>query len=418
MSVVAPRRHQALSRVPDTNTTARQTAPFLYLYALAAAGGAVAYVPFLTILLPLRVSEFAGSDALTVLSYTTFAGAIAASLANIGFGWLSDVTNTRRPWIAAGLILSCGLLLLVPWATSPMLLIALIVCWQIALNMMLGPLSAWAGDVVPDAQKGMLGGLLAFAPALGALSGAFITLEGLASADERLYWVAALVLLMVGPVLLFGKPRQMPQLLIDHAEPDRRQPVGNSKRLAVWRMWLARLLVQIAEASLFAFLLMWFRSLDPNFGENKVANIFAFVLSIAVLFAIAVGRWSDRANRPIMPLYSCAAAAAMGLGVMAFAPTLQVAIVGYVGFGIASSIFLALHSSQTLRVLPRASRRGRDMGIFNLTNTVPSLIIPGLTLALVPRYGFELLFLLLATLAIIASLLLFRMPDRPVNSAD
>jgi len=403
--------------VPDTKIQARQTAPFLYLYALAAAGGAVAYVPFLTILLPLRVTEFAGQDALAVLSYTTFAGAIAASIANIGFGWLSDITKTRRPWIGAGLVLSSCLLLLVPFASSPPLLIALIICWQIALNMMLGPLSAWAGDVVPDAQKGMLGGLLAFAPALGALSGAFITFKGLATADERLYWVAVLMLLMVGPLLLFGKPIKMPQLLVDRPKEEMAKNADNSARMAVWRMWSARLMVQIAEASLFAFLLMWFRSLDPQFDENKVANIFAFVLSVAVVFAILIGRWSDRVDRPIVPLVSCAATAALGLALMALAPTLPMAIAGYVTFGIASSIFLALHSSQTLRVLPRASRRGRDMGIFNLTNTVPSLIIPGLTLALVPRYGFDLLFLLLAVLAMLASLLLFKMPERPASSA-
>lgn len=403
--------------MPDTKIQARQTAPFLYLYALAAAGGAVAYVPFLTILLPLRVTEFAGQDALAVLSYTTFAGAIAASIANIGFGWLSDITKTRRPWIGAGLVLSSCLLLLVPFASSPPLLIALIICWQIALNMMLGPLSAWAGDVVPDAQKGMLGGLLAFAPALGALSGAFITFKGLATADERLYWVAVLMLLMVGPLLLFGKPIKMPQLLVDRPKEEMAKNADNSARMAVWRMWSARLMVQIAEASLFAFLLMWFRSLDPQFDENKVANIFAFVLSVAVVFAILIGRWSDRVDRPIVPLVSCAATAALGLALMALAPTLPMAIAGYVTFGIASSIFLALHSSQTLRVLPRASRRGRDMGIFNLTNTVPSLIMPGLTLALVPRYGFDLLFLLLAVLAMLASLLLFKMPERPASSA-
>ncbi len=403
--------------MPDTKIQARQTAPFLYLYALAAAGGAVAYVPFLTILLPLRVTEFAGQDALAVLSYTTFAGAIAASIANIGFGWLSDITKTRRPWIGAGLVLSSCLLLLVPFASSPPLLIALIICWQIALNMMLGPLSAWAGDVVPDAQKGMLGGLLAFAPALGALSGAFITFKGLANADERLYWVVVLMLLMVGPLLLFGKPIRMPQLLVDRPKEEIAKNADNSARMAVWRMWSARLMVQIAEASLFAFLLMWFRSLDPQFDENKVANIFAFVLSIAVVFAILIGRWSDRVDRPIVPLVSCAATAALGLALMALAPTLPMAIAGYVMFGIASSIFLALHSSQTLRVLPRASRRGRDMGIFNLTNTVPSLIMPGLTLALVPRYGFDLLFLLLAVLAMLASLLLFKMPERPASSA-
>ena len=81
-------------------------------------------------------------------------------------------------------------------------------------------------------------------------------------------------------------------------------------------------------------------------------------------------------------------------------------MIGYGLFGFASSIFLALHSAQTLRVLPRPQHRGRDLGFFNLTNTVPSLVMPGLTLAMVPLFGFSGLFALLALLAALAALLL------------
>ena len=89
---------------------------------------------------------------------------------------------------------------------------------------------------------------------------------------------------------------------------------------------------------------------------------------------------------------------------------MAVAVVGYVVFGLSTSIFLALHSSQTLRVLPRPRTRGRDLGLFNLTNTVPSLIMPWLTLALVPVFGFAALFMLLAALCMIACVLLITLP--------
>ena len=390
----------------------RQSKRFLYLYALAIAGGAVAYIPFLTILLPLQVTELAGQDALNVLAYIAFTGAIAASIANVGFGWLSDKTRTRRPWIVAGLILSCALLAAMPRASSAGVLIGMIICWQLCLNMMLAPLTAWAGDCVPDSQKGLLGGLLALAPALGALSGALVTLQGYVVADERLAWVAALVALMVGPLLILGRPEPMPQLMAAHLASDF-PPINRVQaKNAVARMWLARLLVQIAEACLFAFLLMWFQSLDPQFGENDVAKIFTIALGLAVFCALIAGRWSDRTGRPIAPLALCSAIAAAGLFIMSTASGTQVAILGYVTFGIASSVFLALHSSQTLRVLPQPRTRGRDLGFFNLTNTVPSLIMPWLTLALVPVYGFDALFLLLAALAIIACILLLTMPKQ------
>ena len=391
---------------------AKQSKRFLCLYALAISGGAVAYIPFLTILLPMQVSNFAGKDALDVLAYTAFIGAIFASIANIGFGWLSDKTRARRPWIAAGLILSCLLLAAMPLAQSAGVLMGMIICWQLCLNMMLAPLTAWAGDCVPDSQKGLLGGLLALAPALGALSGALVTLQGYTVADQRLAWVAALVALMVGPLLVFGRPIAMPQLMNSDAPLELPANSRVQTKNAAARMWLARLLVQIAEACLFAFLLMWFQSLDPGFGENDVAKIFTIALGLAVFCALIAGRWSDRTGRPIVPLTLTSAIAAAGLFIMSAASSAQVAILGYVIFGIASSVFLALHSSQTLRVLPQPRTRARDLGFFNLTNTVPWLIMPWLTLALVPVYGFDALFLLLASLAIIACILLLTMPKQ------
>jgi hypothetical protein len=69
-----------------------------------------------------------------------------------------------------------------------------------------------------------------------------------------------------------------------------------------------------------------------------------------------------------------------------------------------------LHSGQTLRVLPTPRHRGRDLGIFNLTNTVPSLIMPWLTLALVPSFGFAGLFALLALLAFTSAMILTVLP--------
>ena len=391
---------------PDPPATL-QTRRFLLLYALASAGGAVAYVPFLTILLPMRISGMVGTDDLTWLAYATLAGAIAASLSNVAFGWASDRSRSRVPWIVTGLLASCGLLVAFSAARSVEIVIGLLVAWQCALNMLLAPLAAWAGDCVPDDQKGTLGGLLAFAPAAGALAGVLVTAPGLAGADARLGLVAVLVVLCVAPVLLFGHPRAFPQLMQDE---------GGATKLRVRpgapvaRMWLARLLVQISEAALFAFLYFWLRSIDPAMTDAMVAQIFGAILVLAVPLALLVGRWADRHRRPFVPLAFTAAIAAVGLLIMAAAPGLSIALTGYVVFGLSAAIFLSLHSAQTLRVLPRATHRGRDLGIFNLTNTAPSVAVPWLTLALVPTFGFTGLFVVLAACAFGAALLLSRLP--------
>lgn len=391
---------------PDSAAEPRQPLWFLGLLALAAAGGAVAYVPFLTVLLPVIVTRITGSEDVAALSYATFAGAVVASLANIAFGWLSDRTGGRRGWILGGLILSSAILVGFGQVDDVWQLIALIMAWQLGLNMMLGPLSAWAGDCVPDAQKGLLGGLFAFAPALGALSGAFVTIPGLADGQSRLIIVAAIVTLMVLPALVVGRGRALPHLTRPIEASNREVEDHYKQPKTISSMWFARLLVQIAEAALFAFLLFWLRSLAPGFGDDRAARIFSLVLVIAVPIALVAGRWSDKAGKPMLPLAICAGFSSLGLLAMALAVDIESALAGYVLFGITSMTFLSLHASQTLRVLPRPQHRGRDLGFFNLTNTVPSLIIPGFTLALVPTFGFSALFVVLAGFSALACLLL------------
>jgi MFS family permease len=179
-----------------------------------------------------------------------------------------------------------------------------------------------------------------------------------------------------------------------------------AKRLAVVQMWLARLSVQIAEATLFAYLLFWLRSLDPAIGENQTARLFSLVMVLSVPVALAAGRWSDRVDRPIVPLAVSALVSAAGLFGMALMADLTLAMVAYGLFGLASAVFLSLHSAQTLRILPRPGRRGRDLGLFNLTNTVPSLIMPWLAIVLVPLFGYQALFAILAALALGAAVML------------
>lgn len=373
---------------------------FLWLFALAWAGGAVAYVPFLTILLPLRVVAIAGPDSVRVLGLITFFGAVAASVGNILFGWLSDRSADRRPWIAAGLVLSITLLISVPLGRDTISIVALVVFWQLALNMMLGPLSAWAADRVPRHRTGFLGGLMALSPALGALSGVVATVPGLATANQRLWLVAAMVVACVAPAILFiGKtPVPKPGEAAARAAPPRRFAV---------RMWLARLFVQIAEAALFAYLLVYFRTLDPGVDESRIARLFGAVLVAALPVAIFVGRYADRSLRPARPLAISAACSAAGLVAMSAATSTGQAVGAYVAFGLATTVFLSLHSGLTLRVLPNPRHHGRDLGIFNLTNTVPSLIMPWLTITIVPTRGFSNLFVVLAILATASAVLLF-----------
>src|SRR5471030_162563 len=95
-------------RIFSAGGAGRSTLLVPVLGALGYAGCVVAYLPLLTLLLPLRIEQIAGEARFGVLATAMIAGAAMASVSGIVFGWLSDLSlergGGRRSWIAAGLV--------------------------------------------------------------------------------------------------------------------------------------------------------------------------------------------------------------------------------------------------------------------------------------------------------------------------
>lgn len=379
---------------------ARQSTNFLLLYALAYAGGFVAYVPFLTILLPVKMAVSAGDLKVEWLAAATLLGAVAASIANIAFGWASDRTRSRRPWIMAGLILTIGAYALIHFAAAPRTIVAAIVLWQVTLNMMLAPLAALAADHVPDAQKGVLAGLLGAGQPIGSVATMVVTLPGVGAEAVQFALVCAMVAAMVLPIFLIR-----PQPIAEEPPVSAEQRIIRRRDLTL--IWFARLFVQIACSVLFSFFLYYFQSLPGEMvSVGTVARTGGITMLVAIPLALLLGHASDRigARRPF--LIGAAFAMAAGLGVMGTTAALPVAIAGYALFGCASSIFLALQSVYTMQLLPSPNHRGRDLGLFNLTNTLPSFLAPVLAVTLVSGESFAVLMGTLALLTLLSAVLI------------
>lgn len=370
---------------------------FLILFGLANAGGVVAYAPLLTLLLPDKISGLAGDAKIEWLGAITLFGAIAASVGNIAFGWASDVFGSRRGWAGAGLVLTLGSYVLLHFAQSEAAIIAAIIAYQLVLNMLLSPLTAWAADTVPDSEKGLLGGLLAAGPPIGAVAGVLVTLPGVSSQSLQLGLVCILILGLVMPLLFVRAPSELKTI------PNQPRRTGKL-RIDFGLLWLARLLVQIAGAMLFAFLLYYFQSLAVPETQAQVALISAVTLACAFPITLAFGRLSDRLGPRKPFLIAAALVAAVGLGLMAMDGGTTQSIIGYGTFGCATAVYLSLHSAYSMQLLPSPGRRGRDMGILNLTNTLPSIIAPLLAIWLVPGRGFSLLLTVLAGMLVLSGL--------------
>jgi len=369
----------------------------MYLFALANAGGVVAYAPLLTLIFPEKISSLAGEARIEWLATATFAGAIAASVGNIAFGWASDVFGTRRAWATAGMILTLASYAALHFAATEASVVVAIIAYQLVLNMMLASMTAWAADIVPDGQKGFLGGLLALGPPTGALAGVAATWPGMSVQGSQLTVICILIFICVAPLLIV-------------AAPEGRRDVAPLERTVKPRIdfgliWVARLLVQIAGALLFSFLLYYFQSLDVPESQSHVALINAVTLACAVPIALGFGKLSDRLGprKPVLIVSTLIAAA--GLLLMAFQQSTEQAVIGYGLFGCATAVYLALHSAYSMQLLPSPYRRGRDLGILNLTNTLPSIVAPLLAIWLIPRQGFGLPLALLAALLVLSALL-------------
>jgi MFS family permease len=362
---------------------------FIYLYVAAFAGVFVSFIPFVTVLLPLKVAEVArAGERVDLLSSAALSGAAVASIANLVFGALSDRTyhsrGTRRPWIAGGLsllVLSYVFFLLAHDGTT---LLCAVAALQIAINMTFAPLVAMMADEVPDGRKGMVSGLLGAAQPFASLVAVGVSMRGLGSEATRYGLLCLIMVALVSPMLLMIRERQRD---IHVVSPPARQ------RLDFASVWLARLLVQVAGNGLMTFGLFYFLSLPANRRmtlqleekSESIAVIFAVVTIVALLVTIAVGHLSDRWMRRKPFLAIASLVIAIGLMIMACAEALTVAAIGFAMAMCGMSVFLALQSALTMQLLPSPAHRGRDLGLVNLTNTLPAMAGPLLALALTPE---------------------------------
>jgi MFS family permease len=216
-----------------------------------------------------------------------------------------------------------------------------------------------------------------------------------------------LVLAAMSPFLLVSR-RRGPIVPGPVSTPD----AGGLRRGALVRIWIARLLIQIAGIVFFAYLLFYFETVDqtgltfgPSEISGKVAWLAGSVTLLLVPLAIAAGRLSDavRSRKPF--LVGAAGMITVGLLLMALLPRWAPAAAGYVLFACGVGLFLALQSAYAMQLLISPHRRGRDMGVLNLTNTLPALIAPSLAFLVARRGDFTVLLLVLAGLAAVALVL-------------
>lgn len=360
-------------------------AGFIAVLTLAYVGAFIAFVPLLSLLVPLQAQSLAPADKIGLLSLVTLWGALVASVANMGVGWASDRTRhrfgRRRPWIMAGL---AGVLLaygLIAVARNPVVLVAGVMLFQLAFNMMFAPLTAVLADRVPDRQKGRVAAFLGLGAPLGAASGVLITAPVFADAAARLTLLGVLVVVCLLPFLLTC--RDGPAAVVPErgswSFPELSRDFGFA--------WVSRFCLQIAASVMNAYMLFYLadharyaEQFPGSTVESGLARLIALSTVLIVASGFLGGLASDRFNRRKGFILLAAGLMAAGLIVFAGWPGWPGPLIGYSLYGVGFGLYTTVDAALVAQVLPSRRDAARDLGIMNLTNTLPTVLAPGLVL--------------------------------------
>jgi MFS family permease len=369
---------------------------FIALYTLAQIGAFIAFIPMFNLLLPLKAEAVDLSGKAILLSQVTVLGAVVAGLANLGAGVLSDATRgpwgRRRPWIAGGAVAVAVAHGFIYLADSLWSLLAAIVAFQVALNLMFGPLNAVLADRVPDRQKGTVSALQGLALPTAGLFSALVLAMALEGLAERFLLTALAVPALVLPFAL---------LVPDHSEPGPR-PEGPRISLRVladqdFRLaFVSRLLVQVSITLNVLYLLFYLQDVahlpDASFAAPESA--FGWLLTAGTIGGLIIGfvggLLSDRTRRRRVLVMSGGLLMALGAGLMVAQPGWPGPLIAQILFGIGLGLYSTVDIALVAEVLPERASAGRDLGVMNLAITVPQIAAPLIGLGVLVAFDGEL----------------------------
>ena len=391
------------------------TVPGERLYSLSFLGAHLAFMPIFALLLPRRIAVIAPEQAIETLSSLLLIGGIVASVAHIAAGRWSDrwlvKFGSRRGLIGLGLIALCAAQVGLAVAQTWTALVIAIIIFQVALNLMFAPLGALLADYISDERKGRVAGLLNAAlplSSIGTAVAAFLfprdgpggfLLVAIASG------LAILPLLIAWPFGAGAKPRKPNDVAAI--------PPSREARRDYLKIWCARLLIQLGAAFVINYFYLYLIDLGGN-GVQASRRIGSFAMvATAASFASAIGSgfWSDRVGRRKPPLMLASLAATSGLLVLALEPSPLMVLAAYVIFHVGLTAFLSVDSALVAQLLAHSRRRGELLGLMNLTNTLPAIIVPAIAIRAASEaapLNWPLAFVMAATLALGALALISR----------
>jgi len=353
-------------------------------------------------------------DATKISRYSTLSviSAVAAMVANIVFGILSDRTRSglgrRAPWILGGSLgaAACGSAM--SYLDSFPLIVLVWVGFQVSINAMVAPLGAVVADRVPGANLGKASSWIGVGTLVGrglggALAGALVVAPVLGL--RWVFWLiplGALLFVFLAPDRPSNDLPRGPFVLREFA----RSLLPPRDADLLWAM-ACRLLALLGIDLVLVYQLYMmtdYLGLTTKQAGSTIAAASLITVFVAGLATAVSGPISDRVGRRKPFILASATVGAAAMVPLLISSSLWAyftfVVVGALGFG----CFLAVDQAVMAEVLPQVETRARDLAFLNVANTVPSLLAPVIAASVVTSLGYDVLFALGIAVAIAGGL--------------
>ena len=313
----------------------------------------------------------------------TIGGTVIAMLIQPTIGSISDYTvsrwGRRKPYILVGSVLDVVFLYAIAESNTILAIAVFVALLQVSSNLAQGPFQGYVPDLVPAHQVGTASALVGIMQVLGNVGGFVVGSVGLIIGNLFLATLALGVIELLTMLSVFlwvdegrvAKPRGGRSWRSVAMEAWGRDVLA--ERSYLWLVF-SRLFVLMGGAMLVDLAVFYLgRSLGYTREETGGWYIVtaACVAIASVIATVPAARLSDRIGRKAVIYGSCALGVA-GLLTVAAAPTVIIALVGVVLYGVSAGMFLSVDWALMTDIIPKASS-GRYMGLSNVATAASGI---------------------------------------------
>lgn len=365
----------------------RVSLPFMAVYVLAQFGIWIALLTPVVMTMALRVGALTSPEEKgRWLGLILAVGGAVALVSAPVCGALSDRTRSRwgrrRPWLLGGLVVSGAGLLVLGLAPNLWLLGLGWVVAQAGFNAMQAACLPILPDVIPGRVQGRVAGMLGMTSTAGTFVGSWITQY--TQGSDMAMFLAPFAITVAAILVLCA-------ILPDRPLEQAPEPMGAGAMLhAILRpfgdrdfswAFFSRFLIMMAWSFLLTYQLFF---LTDGLGLVKIDATATMVKSMAIISTATIGISlvggfiTDLTGRRKPLVFLAAALEGAGFLVIATAGSVPQFLVGVAMAGIGKGLYFAVDLALLAAILPNPQERAKDMGVFQISNSLPQSLAPAL----------------------------------------